>query len=66
MLLMTIGYTLLEQAQIRRKNRRHIIVKNLMIVLLSLLSFFILGYAVAFGSSSAGIVGGQSEYFGIF
>jgi ammonia channel protein AmtB len=41
-------------------------VKNLMIVLLSLLSFFILGYAVAFGSSSAGIVGGQSEYFGIF
>jgi len=66
MLLMTVGYTLLEQAQIRGKNRRHIVVKNLMIVLLSLLSFFVLGYAFAFGDSTAGIVGGQSDYFGIF
>lgn len=37
-----------------------------MIVLLSLLSFFILGYAVAFGNSTAGIVGGQSDYIGVF
>jgi|LauGreDrversion4_2_1035121.scaffolds.fasta_scaffold261634_1 Amt family ammonium transporter len=66
MLLMTIGYTILEQAQIRRKNRRHIVVKNLMIILLSLLSFFILGYAISFGNSSAGIIGGQTNYMGVF
>jgi len=58
MLLMTIGYTLLEQAQIRRKNRRHIVIKNMMIILLSLLSFFVLGYAIAFGNSSGGVIGG--------
>ena len=58
MLLMTIGYTLLEQAQSRRKNRRHIVIKNMMIILLSLLSFFVLGYAIAFGNSSGGVIGG--------
>jgi Amt family ammonium transporter len=63
---MAVGYTLLESAQVRKKNRRHIMTKNLMIILISLLSFFLLGYAFAFGHSSGGVVGGQSEYAGVY
>lgn len=66
MFMMVIGYTILEQAQIRKKNRRSVLAKNLMVILVSLLSFFILGYAFAFGNSSGGVVGGQSEYAGVY
>jgi ammonia channel protein AmtB len=37
-----------------------------MIVLVSLLTFFILGYAFAFGDSSGGVIGAQSDYVGVF
>ena len=40
--------------------------KNLMVILVSLVTFFILGYAFAFGNSSGGVVGGQSEYAGVY
>lgn len=66
MLLMAVGYTLLEAAQIRKKNRKHILTKNLMLILISLLTFFILGYAFAFGDSSGGVIGAQGEYVGVY
>lgn len=66
MLIMIVGYTLLESAQVRKKNRRHVVAKNLMVVLASLLTFFVLGYALAFGNSSGGVIGGQYDYVGVF
>jgi len=66
MLFMIFGYTLLETAQVRKKNRKHVVTKNIMVILVSLFTFFVLGYAFAFGNSSGGVIGAQSEYVGVF
>ena len=66
MLMMIVGYTLLETAQVRKKNRNHVLTKNMMVILLSLLTFFILGYPFAFGNSSGSVIGAQSEYVGVY
>jgi ammonia channel protein AmtB len=66
MLLMIVGYTLLETAQVRKKNRRHVVIKNMMVVLVSLFTFFIIGYAFAFGGSSGGVIGARYEYVGVY
>ena len=66
MLMMFVGYTLLESAQVRKKNRRQVVTKNMMVILVTLFTYFILGYAFAFGDSSGGVLGAQSEYVGVF
>ena len=38
----------------------------MMVVLVTLFTYFVLGYAFAFGDSSGGVIGGQSEYVGVF
>jgi ammonium transporter, Amt family len=63
---MIVGYTLLETAQVRKKNRRHVVIKNMMVVLVSLFTFFIIGYAFAFGGSSGGVIGARYEYVGVY
>lgn len=55
--MMVVGYTILEMAQVRRKNRKAVLTKNLMYILFSLVSFFVIGYAFAFGSNSGGVIG---------
>ena len=57
MLLMTIGYTLIESAQVRKKNREFVAIKNMLVFLVGLITFFVIGYAFAFGDSSVGIIG---------
>lgn len=57
MFFMIIGYTLLEMAQVRPKNQNFVASKNMLIFTVSLVTFFIIGYGIAFGMSSAGIVG---------
>jgi ammonium transporter, Amt family len=37
-----------------------------MVILVSLFTFFILGYAFAFGNSSGGVIGARSEYVGVY
>lgn len=64
--MMTIGYTLIETAQVRKKNRKHVVTKNLMVILVSLFTFFIIGYAFAFGGSSGGVIGARYEYVGVY
>ena len=64
--MMIIGYTLIESAQVRKKNRKHVVTKNLMVVLVSLITFFIIGYAFAFGGSSGGVIGARYEYVGVY
>ncbi len=66
MLLMTVGLTMIEQAQVRKKNREFVVIKNMLIFVISMISFFVIGYAMAFGGSTVGIVGAQSEWVGVF
>jgi len=42
------------------------VTKNTIIAIISLLVYFIIGYAFAFGDSSVGVVGAQSNYVGVF
>ena len=56
----------MESAQVRKKNQRYVATKNLLIILVSLVSFYVLGYAFAFGKSTEGIFGAQYEYVGVF
>jgi Amt family ammonium transporter len=58
MFLMFIGYSLLEMAQVRPKNQNHVLTKNMIIFTVSLVTFFLIGYGIAFGGISAGVVGG--------
>jgi Amt family ammonium transporter len=64
--MMFVGYTLLEAAQVRKKNRNFVATKNMMIFVISLIVFFIVGYAFAFGESSGGVIGAQSNYVGVY
>ena len=41
-------------------------IKNMLIFVISLLIFFVIGYALAFGGSTVGIIGAQSEWVGVF
>ena len=66
MLLMFIGYTLIEAAQVRSKSRNFVVTKNILIFVLSLFIFFLVTYAFAFGNSSVGVIGAQSNYIGIY
>lgn len=66
MLMMIVGYTLIETAQVRKKNRRQVVTKNMMVILVTLFTYFVLGYAFAFGDSSGGVIGAQYEYVGVF
>lgn len=66
MFLIVVGLTLVEVAQVRPKNRQFVVTKNMMLTTLSLVVFFILGYAFAFGKTAAGVIGAQSNYVGIY
>lgn len=46
-----VGFTLLELAQTHKKNRDYIVIKNMMVFLTGLLTWFCAGYAIAFGVS---------------
>jgi ammonia channel protein AmtB len=56
----------MEMAQVRPKNRNFVPMKNMLIFVISLICFFTIGYAFAFGESSVGIIGGQSNYMGVY
>lgn len=38
----------------------------MMVFIISLIVFFVVGYAFAFGGSSAGVIGAQTNYVGVF
>lgn len=50
----------------RKKNRQFVVIKNMLIFVITLICFFIIGYAFAFGGSSVGIVGAEGNYIGVF
>lgn len=46
-----IGFTALELAQTFKKNRDFIVMKNLVVLIITILTWFVGGYAVAFGTN---------------
>lgn len=63
---MAIGYTMIEMAQMRKKNRETVAIKNFLIFSISLIVFFVIGYAFAFGPTSVNVIGAQYEYLGVY
>ena len=41
-------------------------IKNMIIFMTSMIVFFVIGYAFAFGGSTVGIIGAKSEWVGVF
>ena len=62
-LLMQGGFLCLETGLTRSKNSINVALKNLTDLGISLLGFWAVGYGLAFGASSAGLVGGSSFFF---
>lgn len=48
-----VGFTLLELAQTYKKNRDYIVMKNLVVLLTVMLTWFCFGFAIAFGTNSS-------------
>lgn len=48
-----IGYCLLELAQSSKKNRDYIVMKNLVVLLTVMLTWFCFGFSIAFGTNGA-------------
>jgi Amt family ammonium transporter len=59
---MQAGFCFLETGSIRKKNTLNVAVKNVSDMMISLLGFGVLGYALMFGASQAGIVGGSGFF----
>lgn len=55
--LMQLGFALLEVGSVRQKNAQNILLKNFMDICISTLTWWLLGYGLAFGGSSGGFVG---------
>ena len=47
-----VGFTMLELAQTYKKNRDYIVMKNLIVLLTVMLTWFCFGYAIAFGTNN--------------
>lgn len=60
---MQAGFTMLESGMVRAKNSYNVAVKNISDLIVAVLSFWLIGFALMFGASSAGWIGG-SGYFG--
>jgi len=45
-----IGFTLLELAQTSKKNKDFTVMKNFLVFIVSLITWFVMGYAVCFGT----------------
>jgi len=59
---MHAGFSLLETGSVRLKNTQNIMAKNLIVVTLGFLCWFVLGWPLAYGAGTNGFVGG-SEFF---
>ena len=46
-----VGFCMLELAQTQKKNRDFIVMKNLVVLLTVMLTWFCFGYAIAFGTN---------------
>lgn len=61
--LMQAGFLCLESGLVRAKNSINVAVKNLMDLCLSALVYWLFGYALMFGASLGGLIGGDNFLF---
>ena len=59
---MHAGFSMLEAGSIREKNVQNILFKNILNVVATTIVWWTLGYALAFGESWHGFIGGKSKY----
>ncbi|WP_319531533.1 ammonium transporter [uncultured Cohaesibacter sp.] len=62
-LLMQVGFLLLEGGMVRSKNSINVAQKNILDLLISVSLFYLIGFGVMFGTSVGGIFGWQTELF---
>ena len=62
-MLMQAGFTALESGLTRAKNSINVAMKNITDFILSILAFFYIGYAIMFGDSVGGFMGGSGFAF---
>ncbi|XP_063676983.1 uncharacterized protein LOC134813224 [Bolinopsis microptera] len=55
--LMQMGFALVEVGTVRIKNTKNILVKNMLDACIGALSFWLIGYALAFGDTTSGFIG---------
>lgn len=55
--LMQMGFALVEVGTVRIKNTKNILVKNMLDACIGALSFWLIGYALAFGDTASGVIG---------
>ena len=63
-LLMQLGFALLENGLVRPKNSKNILIKNVFDCAISGLVFWLVGFGLAFGlKSEGGFIGTEGGYF---
>ncbi|WP_316860305.1 ammonium transporter [uncultured Cohaesibacter sp.] len=62
-LLMQVGFLLLEGGMVRSKNSINVAQKNILDLLISVSLFYLIGFGLMFGSSVAGVVGWEPSLF---
>lgn len=61
-LLMTVGLTMIEYGGMRRKNSKFVLIKNILILSLSSIAWWLVGYGLAYGNVTM-FMGHDSWYF---
>lgn len=54
---MQAGFAMLEMGSVRSRNAMNILIKNLIDVILSSISWFVVGYGIAYGSGPGYFIG---------
>ena len=62
-LLMQLGFALLENGMVRSKNSKNILIKNLFDVCVGALAFWLVGFGLAFGTEPGGFIGTKGGMF---
>jgi ammonium transporter, Amt family len=65
-----VGFTLIELAQTQKKNREHIVTKNILLFVVAFTTWFVAGFSVAFGvrpeAELLQVAGLRNGWFGDF
>lgn len=63
-LLMQVGFVLLEAGLVRARNAAHVAAKTLLVLAVSIIVFWLVGFGIAFGDRAPGVGAGLSGFMG--